>query len=138
MNKIIFPILCLFLVIPTHAQTSVQADVRLIDSFGEARVQTMTNQTPDSILYYNFFLNYSFEIWKAEDVMKYIKPANAGSVVLLEDNLAALSSREDFNILHTGLKWSKDQTQWFKIENANYYIKLHSLSYIERKFKADK
>ncbi len=138
MNKIIFPILCMFLVIPAMAQTTVQADERLIDSFGAARVQTMTNQTPDSIRYYNYFLNYSYEIWKAEDVEKYVNPTNAGSVILSEDNLAALDNLENFNILKTGLKWSQDQVLWFKIENADFYIKLMSVNYIEKKFKAGK
>ena len=128
----------MFLVIPAIAQNIVQADERLINYFGADKVQTMTNQTPDSIRYYNFFVNNSFEIWKAEDVLKYIKPTNTGSIILSEYNLAALDNLYKFNILQTGLKWSQEQIQWIKIENADFYIKLHSLNYIEKKFKASK
>lgn len=138
MKKIIFPVLCLFLVFPALAQSTVQADARLIESFGADKVQTMSDQTPDSIEYYNFFMNCSFEIWKAGDVNKYINPIDVGTVILSEDNLAALDKLANFNILLTGLQWSKDKTQWYKVQNADYYIKLHSLSYIEKKFKAGK
>ncbi|HPB02867.1 MAG: hypothetical protein AB7V36_01445 [Bacteroidales bacterium] len=138
MNKIILLIACFLLVTPAIAQNSVQADARLIEAFGNSKVQTLSNQYPDSIRYYNFFLDNAFEIWKNNVVAEYINPSETRSIILSKDNLAALNNLKAFNILTTGLQWDKNETLWVKIENADFYIKLHSLSYIENKFKAGK
>jgi len=138
MKKLIFSILALLMTFPVMSQNTPKADSRVADFFGNAKIQTWATQNPDSIRYYNFFVNHSFEIWTAENAALRSDSKNAAIVSLSTENFAALENLSEFNILKTGLKWSKDQTLWFSIEDSEYYLMLQPLNYIDNKFKAGK
>ncbi|MPM15385.1 hypothetical protein SDC9_61754 [bioreactor metagenome] len=138
MNKFFFSLLALLLTVTAFSQDKPLADHRVSDFFGPEKIRIWEKQSPDSIKYYNFLVTHSFEIWKAENAALQNGSENAANVKLSEKNTEALDNLTNFNILETGLPFSKNEAQWFIIEGTDYYLMLHPISYIENKFKAGK
>jgi|GEM_PF-449922 len=139
MNRLFLVILALVLFFPAFSQNSVQADPRVTDYFGAQKVSDWAKSSPDSIKYYNFFVNHSFEVWTQENAALRSDAQQAASLSLPENDLSLLMNNlADFNILKAGLSWQKDKITWFKLEGTQYMLLLQPLNYLETKFKSGK
>lgn len=136
MNKIIFLFLSLFLTLTVFSQSNPKADPRVIDFFGAEKISVWAVQSPDSIEYYNFFVNNSFKILSDEYAANYDESKNATLTTLSDKNFNALEHPSEFNILMSGLQFHVDKMQWFKVKGTNYFILLKSLNHINAKFSS--
>jgi len=139
MNRFFLSMLALILFSPAFSQNSVQADPRVTDYFGTQKVNEWAKNSPDSIKYYNFFVNNSFELWKVENAALRSDAQNPVALSLPDNDLSLLlNNMSAFNILKANLTWQKDKTTWYRLDGTQYMLLLQPLNYLENKFKSGK
>ena len=139
MNRFFLSMLALILFSPAFSQNSVQADPRVTDYFGTQKVTEWAKNSPDSIKYYNFFVNNSFELWTVENAALRSDAQNPVALSLPDNDLSLLlNNMSAFNILKANLTWQKDKTTWYRLDGTQYMLLLQPLNYLENKFKSGK
>lgn len=125
---------CLFLYTNAQQQT---VDQRISDHFGKNKVQQWQKTSPDSIGFYTFFLDHSYEIYSKDGFNQ--NNRITGTVSISNEVLQLMiSNKSGFNILKQNWIWKQDETQWFVIDGTDYYLCLHPMSYLSKKFNAGK
>lgn len=109
---------------------------KLIESFGEQRVQYLTNHYPDSLEFYKFVLENGFQIIP----QKYIKTeklTHASTISLpincLKNNIP---QPELINIFALPISFLEKQNNYYYIQGTDYILSLRSKEYLQKKFNA--
>lgn len=125
---------CLFLY--SNAQQKV-VDQRITEYFGQNKVQQWQKTSPDSIGYYTFFLDHSYELYSKEGFNSENKIS--GTITISTEMLQLMiTGKSQFNVFRQNWTWKQDETQWFIVDGTNYYLCLHPISYLSKKFNAGK
>lgn len=107
---------------------------KLIESFGEQRVQYLTNHYPDSLEFYKFVLENGFHI-TPKQYIKTEKLANASIVTLpghcLKNNIP---QPELINIFALPVSFLENQNNYYYIQGTDYILSLRSKEYLQKKF----
>lgn len=138
MKRTLFVVQLMLICALSFGQTNLQADQRVTAFFGQDKIDEWLETSPDSIRYYNFFVESSFEIWTEENFRLAGTTVKAEELRLSESALQTLPSVQQFNILFAKVVFSENQIVWYKVLNSDYYLKLQSLSYIRMKFFSGK
>ncbi len=138
MKKPFFAVLLMIVCISSFAQSGLQIDQRVTAYFGQDKINEWTASSPDSIKYYNFIVSSSFEIWTEENFNLIEKPVSVQEISMNQAALKALDQPQEFNILTIGVVYSQNDVVWYRIQNSNYFLKLESLSFIEKKYRSGK
>lgn len=109
---------------------------KLIESFGEQRVQYLTNHYPDSLEFYKFVLENGFQIIS----QKYIKTEKLthASTISLPTNCLKnnIPQPELINIFSLPVSFSHNQNNYYYIQGTDYILSLRSKEYLQNKFNA--
>ncbi|PKP03198.1 MAG: hypothetical protein CVU11_09105 [Bacteroidetes bacterium HGW-Bacteroidetes-6] len=139
MKRSFLTLLAFSVIISVFSQTAPTADSRVESFFGKSKINEWQQHSPDSILYYNFFVGHSFEVTNGDYLANRPEIEDAAILTLSESDAQLLTTRPyEFNILPLGLKWDENKTVYYSIENTGFYLVLHPFSYINKKFQSGK
>lgn len=123
-------------VLYSNAQ-QINVDQRIVEKFGAEKVQIWQTSKSDSIAFYTFFLDHSYEIY-GSDYAKQKTESFIPIEINSEKLQLLLTNRLQFNVLLEDWVWKNDNSQWFHIQNSDYCLLLHSMNYLVLKFKSGK
>lgn len=128
---------CLLLCINASGQQSI--DQRLIDVFGKDKISAWQKNSPDSISYYQFFLQSAFEVYTPEWADAQTNLSDVSEFPLSKKEIdALLTDQSKFNVLLYISYFDENEAQTFRISDTGYMLVFHPLSYIRAKQKSGK
>lgn len=129
-----------FLFSISNAQTgTVKANPKVIEAFGSEHVSSLQQNSPDSVLFYNFLVENSFKVLKKETLSSNINYNSLEEIKI--NNSWIVNGKVDFtkfNVLLVPVKPDPIKSTYYRIAGSDYVLLLKSMDYNFKKFEGYK